>query len=125
MRTGRSGYGSAAATDMAASTSAPVAKHRRVLRIISIVARGSPYSGARTCARCCEDHAAINNDRKALGLGREHQLFCPALISLNLASARSNLSLKSHIASSISRKVADVFALSARPYVNTLLLRRY
>src|SRR5262247_2786952 len=47
-----------------------------------------------------------------------------ALISLNLDSARSNLSLKSHIASRISPKVADVFALSARPKVKMLLLRK-
>src|SRR5580704_12710863 len=48
-----------------------------------------------------------------------------ALISLNLDSARSNLSLKSHIASRISRKVADVLARSTCPNVKTLLLRRY
>src|SRR6516165_5756275 len=47
-----------------------------------------------------------------------------ALISLNLDSARSNLSLKSHIASRISPKVADVFARSARPKVKMLLLRK-
>src|ERR1700730_8395532 len=50
---------------------------------------------------------------------------CCALISLNLARARSNLSLKSHIASRISRKVADVLALSAFPKVKILLLRKY
>ena len=43
------------------------------------------------------------------------QPFCCALISPNLASARSNISLKSHIESRISRMVADVFALSALP----------
>src|SRR5262249_3922570 len=48
-----------------------------------------------------------------------------ALLSANLASACSNLALKSHIASRISRKVADDFARSARPKVKTLLLRRY
>ena len=48
-----------------------------------------------------------------------------ALISSNLESARSNLSLKSHIASRISRKVADVLALSACPKVKMLLFRRY
>src|SRR5208282_3119956 len=47
------------------------------------------------------------------------------MISFNLDSARSNLSLKSHIASRISRKVADVLALSACPKVKTLLLRKY
>jgi hypothetical protein len=47
------------------------------------------------------------------------------LISLNFDSARSNLSLKSHIASRISRKVADCFALSAFPKVKMLLFRRY
>src|SRR5712671_549808 len=51
--------------------------------------------------------------------------FCRALISLNLASARSNLSLKSHIASRISRKIADVLALSACPKAKMLLFRRY
>src|SRR5271163_847015 len=55
----------------------------------------------------------------------DSQPFRRALISFNLDSARSNLSLKSHIASRISRKVADVFALSARPKVKTLLLRKY
>jgi hypothetical protein len=41
----------------------------------------------------------------------------------SLESARSNLSLKSHIASRISRKVADVLALSACPKVKMLLFR--
>jgi TonB family protein len=53
------------------------------------------------------------------------QSFRSALISSNLASACSNLSLKSHIASMISRKVADVLALSACPNVKMLLLRKY
>src|SRR5258707_6101966 len=53
------------------------------------------------------------------------QLFCCALISSNLESARSNLGLKSHIASRISRKVADVLALSACPKAKMLLFRRY
>src|SRR6476659_6015520 len=53
------------------------------------------------------------------------QPFCPALISSNLESARSNLGLKSHIASRISRKVADVLALSACPKAKMLLFRRY
>src|ERR1700741_2957588 len=53
------------------------------------------------------------------------QPFCRALISSNLESARSNLELKSHIASRISRKVADVFALSACPKAKMLLFRRY
>src|SRR4029077_2455654 len=53
------------------------------------------------------------------------QPFDRALISSNLESARSNLSLKSHIASRISRKVADVLALSACPKAKMLLLRRY
>src|SRR5262249_11912840 len=57
--------------------------------------------------------------------GRRFHLFCRALISLNLDSARSNLSLKSHIASSISRIVADVLVLSARPNVKMLLLCKY
>src|SRR5215472_2387425 len=48
-----------------------------------------------------------------------------ALISSNLARARSNLSLNSHIASRISRKVAEVLARSALPKVNMLLLRKY
>src|SRR5262249_12354680 len=52
-----------------------------------------------------------------------HPFLC-ALISLNLDSARSNLSLKSHIASRISPKVADVFARSACPKVKMLLLRK-
>src|SRR5215472_3236893 len=47
------------------------------------------------------------------------------LTSANFACARSNLSLNSHIASMISRKVADVLARSAWPNANTLLLRRY
>jgi hypothetical protein len=51
--------------------------------------------------------------------------FCPTLISSNLASARSNLALKSHIASRISRKVAEVLALSACPNAKMLLFRRY
>ncbi len=50
--------------------------------------------------------------------------FCSTLISLNLDSARSNLSLKSYIAFRISRIVADVFALSACPKVKMLLLRK-
>src|SRR5665647_3479224 len=53
------------------------------------------------------------------------QPFCRALISSNLASACSNLALKSHIASRISRKVADVLALSAFPKAKMLLFRRY
>ena len=53
------------------------------------------------------------------------QPFCCALISPNLASARPNISLKSHIESRISRMVADVFALSALPKANMLLLRKY
>jgi hypothetical protein len=53
------------------------------------------------------------------------QPFCRALISSNLESARSNLPLKSHIASRISRKVADVLALSACPKAKMLLFRRY
>src|SRR5262249_7388417 len=51
--------------------------------------------------------------------------YCRALIRLNSASARSNLWLKSHIASRISRNVADVLARSARPYAKMLLFRRY
>lgn len=47
------------------------------------------------------------------------------LISSNLMRARSNFSLKSHIASRMSRNVADVRALSACPNANMLLLRRY
>ena len=53
------------------------------------------------------------------------QPFDRALISSNAASARSNLALKSHIASRISRKVADVRALSASPKAKMLLFRRY
>ncbi len=69
----------------------------------------------------------------SVGLRRTHGLglmpvkiyyFCSTLISLNLDSARSNLSLKSHIAFRISRTVADVFALSACPKVKMLLLRK-
>src|SRR5215467_4840676 len=52
-------------------------------------------------------------------------VYCRALIRLNSAIARSNLWLKSHIASRISRKVADVLARSARPYAKMLLFRRY
>jgi hypothetical protein len=48
-----------------------------------------------------------------------------ALISENLESARSNLTLKSHIASRISRKVADVLFLSVRPKEKMLLFLRY
>src|SRR5262249_43252666 len=55
---------------------------------------------------------------------RVRPLAC-ALISSNLALARSNLSLNSHIASRISRKVAEVLARSALPKVKMLLLRRY
>src|SRR5262245_10041311 len=51
--------------------------------------------------------------------------FCWALTSLYFDSARSTLSLNSHIASRISRYVADVLALSACPKVNMLLLRRH
>src|SRR5262249_37532758 len=51
--------------------------------------------------------------------------YCRPLIRLNSASARSNLWLKSHIASKISRKVADVLTRSARPYAKMLLFRRY
>ena len=47
------------------------------------------------------------------------------LIWPNSDIARSNLSLKSHIASRIWRIVADVFALSALPKAKMLLLRRY
>jgi len=53
------------------------------------------------------------------------QRFRSTWISSNLASARSNLSLNSHMASRISRKVAEVLALSACPKVKTLLLRKY
>src|SRR5262245_55608514 len=59
------------------------------------------------------------------GRGCFRWFYCRALIRLNSASARSNLSLKSHIASRISRKVADVLARSARPYAKMLLFRRY
>ena len=52
-------------------------------------------------------------------------LQCLALIWLNSARARSNLRLKSHIASRISRKVADLLALSACPNAKMLLFRRY
>ena len=48
-----------------------------------------------------------------------------ALISSNLAVARWNWRLNSHIASRISRNVAEVFARSAFPNANMLLLRRY
>ena len=49
----------------------------------------------------------------------------PSLDSLNLVSAWSNLTLNNHIASRISRKFADVLALSACPKVKTLLFRKY
>src|SRR5579863_3755957 len=55
--------------------------------------------------------------------GRGH--YRDALILLNSASALSNLSLNSHMASRISRKVADVLARSTCPNVKTLLLRKY
>ena len=58
-----------------------------------------------------------------IDLVRSQPFFC-ALISLNLDSARSNFSLNSHIASRISRYVADVFALSDCPKLNMELLRR-
>jgi len=48
-----------------------------------------------------------------------------ALMSMNLANARSNTPLKSHIAFSVSRSVADVLARSAFPKVKMLLLRKY
>jgi hypothetical protein len=48
-----------------------------------------------------------------------------ALISLNFANARSNTPLKSHIASRISRMVADVLEWSTCPNVKILLLRKY
>ena len=51
--------------------------------------------------------------------------FFRALISLNVASARSNLLLNAHIAMKISRKLAEVFALSLCPNVKMLLLRKY
>jgi 2-aminoadipate transaminase len=47
-----------------------------------------------------------------------------ARISSDFASARSNLSLNSHIASRISRNVAEAFALSVWPKVKILLLRK-
>src|SRR6058998_3959355 len=68
--------------------------------------------------------SADSQASRMLGNCRFHP-FCRALISLNLDSARSNLSLNSHIASRISRKVADVLALSTCPKVKMLLLRRY
>ena len=73
--------------------------------------------------------AAMGDARSALiglsiGPACRPQPFACFLISSNLASARSNFSLNSHIASRISRKVADVLALSACPKVNMLLLRR-
>src|SRR6185436_12002624 len=69
-----------------------------------------PFAAATTAASPCRpgDHGA--------------RPFSCALISSNLARARSNLSLNSHIASRISRKVAEVRALSALPKVNMLLL---
>ena len=51
--------------------------------------------------------------------------FCSTVISLNLESACSNFISKSHIASRISRKVADVFVRSTWPKVKMLLLRKY
>jgi hypothetical protein len=48
-----------------------------------------------------------------------------ALISLNFANARSNTPLKSHIASRISRMVAEVRERSTCPNVKILLLRKY
>jgi len=54
-----------------------------------------------------------------------NQPFYRAFISSNFESARSNLLLKSHIASKISRTVADVLALSACPKAKMLLFRRY
>jgi len=46
------------------------------------------------------------------------------LTSSNFKRACSNLALKSHIASRISRKVADVLALSACPNAKMLLFRK-
>jgi len=54
-----------------------------------------------------------------------HGRYLDVLISLNFANAVANLSLNSHMASRIWRKVADVLARSARPNVKMLLLRRY
>ena len=53
-----------------------------------------------------------------------HPFRC-ALTSSYLVSARTHTSLKSHIESKISRMVADVFARSALPKANMLLLRKY
>src|SRR6188472_1392607 len=51
------------------------------------------------------------------GLSQGEVCACRPVTSLNFASARSNLSLNSHIASRISRKLADVFDRSACPKV--------
>ena len=77
--------------------------------------------GLRLTWSCANFHVAAYAVVQISRSGR----FYRALISSNFESARSNLSLKSHIASRISRKVADVFALSARPKVKMLLFRRY
>ena len=69
--------------------------------------------------RSLSQHSQFGRSSSAIS----HPFLC-ALISLNLDSARSNLSLKSHIAARISPKVADVFARSACPKVKTLLLRK-
>ena len=74
-------------------------------------------------------HPPVKDRNSSRRSGRQetaesHPFFQP-LISSNFDSARSNLSLKSHIASRISRKVADVFALSSCPKVKMLLLRKY
>ena len=69
---------------------------------------------------------AIGTKASGWGLGeRSSWFYCRALIWLNSKSARSNLRLKSHIATRISPKVADFLVLSARPNAKMLLFRRY
>jgi hypothetical protein len=68
-----------------------------------------------------ENFGALSNTELPIG----SQSFRRALIALNSASARSNLSLNSHMESRISRKLADVLARSVLPKVKMLLLRRY
>ena len=86
----------------------------------SITAAEFMHSGRRPSRALVRD---ATPRRLRLATADPHPFRC-ALISLNLDCARSNLSLNSHIASRISRKVAEVFALSACPKVKTLLLRR-
>ena len=106
--------------------SSPLARQRRGLRLFSVrdIGGKDPQRRVRPGRKLSgNDHR--ESERQQTADWPMPQTFFPALTSSNVASARSNLELKSHIASIISRKVADVLALSACPKAKMLLFRRY